>query len=448
MGENQKISVIIPVHNSAAMLKQCLAAVASSDFTKYECIVVDDSSADNSTEVAREYGARVIELKGGPYGPAFARNRGVEAAEGEFVYFIDSDVVIMPDTLSKVAQSFEDFPEYDALFGSYDESPGDGQFLSIYKNLSHHYVHQQANREGHTFWTGCGAIRRDVFLELGGFNTQRYPRPSIEDIELGVRLRVAGHRILVNKDIQVKHLKRWTLLNLLKTDVLDRAIPWTLLILHERNLPNDLNLNQSQRLSALLLVVMLIDLGLSAFFVNNIILLPLLSMLFLAVVSSWQLYEGLTLFRMGRKAELLTYSVIISIFVLAFYLKHRDLFPPLGLLLLVMIAGKFLPVNSIVLRHILFGVVVISLLIGFVLLFISYPLWTVLPVLLIVFLIFWMNRHYYIFFARIRGPIFALAVLPFQLLYYLYSIIAFGAGYSIHLAGEWLKQRTKPEKQV
>ena len=169
MDENQKISVIIPVYNSASMLKQCLAAMAASDFTNYECIVVDDSSADNSTEVAREYGARVIELKGGPYGPAFARNRGVEAAEGEFVYFIDSDVVIKPDTLSKVAQSFKDFPEYRALFGSYDESPGDGQFLSIYKNLSHHYVHQQANREGHTFWTGCGAIRRDVFLELGGF---------------------------------------------------------------------------------------------------------------------------------------------------------------------------------------------------------------------------------------------------------------------------------------
>jgi glycosyltransferase involved in cell wall biosynthesis len=448
MDQNQVISVIIPVYNSAEMLKQCLAAVSSSDYKTYECIVVDDSSTDDSTSIAREYGARIIELKGGPFGPAYARNRGVEAAQGTFIFFIDADVVIKPDTLRKIVRSFSDHPEYDALFGSYDDNPGDGQFLSIYKNLSHHFVHQQAQREGHTFWTGCGAIRKDVFLKLGGFDIHKYPRPSIEDIELGIRLREAGHRILVNKDIQVKHLKRWTLFNLLKIDVRDRGIPWTVLILHEQKLPNDLNLNQSQRLSAILLVLMLVDLGISALVASSIILLPLLFILFLAVVSSWHLYRGAAMFRMGKQAELLTYSTMMVIACLAIYLQHYDLLPPLALLLIVMLAGKFLPTGGIVLRHVLFILIVASLGIGFVLLFVSYPLITVLPILFCLAVILWLNRKYYYFFARLRGPIFALAVLPFQLFYYFYSLIAFGAGYTIHHARAWSRPGTKPQKQV
>ena len=71
--------------------------------------------------------------------------------------------------------------------------------VSQYRNLLHHFVHQHGNSEASTFWAGCGAIRRSVFEEMGGFDEQRFPTPSIEDIELGYRLRQAGHRILLDK---------------------------------------------------------------------------------------------------------------------------------------------------------------------------------------------------------------------------------------------------------
>src|SRR5262249_41295744 len=100
-----------------------------------------------------------------------------------------------------------------------------------------------------TFWSGCGAIRREVFLSLGGFDAA-YVRPSIEDIELGYRLARSGGRIRLAKHIQVTHLKRWTLWNILRTDILDRALPWTALIRRTGKLPNDLNLQNSGRLSA------------------------------------------------------------------------------------------------------------------------------------------------------------------------------------------------------
>jgi GT2 family glycosyltransferase len=135
-----------------------------------------------------------------------------------------------------------------ALFGSYDDAPAATNFLSQYKNLFHHYVHQIANEEASTFWGACGAIRREVFLKLGGFD-ESYHQPCIEDIELGYRLKRAGYRIRLLKTLQVKHLKHWGVKSLLKTDFFQRALPWTELILRDRRLVNDLNLKTSSRVS-------------------------------------------------------------------------------------------------------------------------------------------------------------------------------------------------------
>jgi GT2 family glycosyltransferase len=85
---------------------------------------------------------------------------------------------------------------------------------------------------------------------MGGFN-ENFPRPSIEDIELGVRLRRSGHRIWLCTDIQATHLKRWDFLTLLRSDILDRAVPWTQLILSTSQSPSDLNLDVKNRASAL-----------------------------------------------------------------------------------------------------------------------------------------------------------------------------------------------------
>jgi hypothetical protein len=162
---------------------------------------------------------------------------------------VDADVCVHPETVSQVASVFAADPGIDALFGSYDRHPGERNFLSQYKNLFHHFVHQQGSAEASTFWSGCGAIKRSLFLEMGGFDTS-YGRPCIEDIELGARLRRAGRRIVLRKEIQARHLKRWTLPGIVRSDVWDRGVPWTELILRDRTLPNDLNLKLAQRVSA------------------------------------------------------------------------------------------------------------------------------------------------------------------------------------------------------
>lgn len=250
------LSVVIPVHNGAAVLHQCLIALWQSTLLPYECIVVDDGSTDESKHIVAKYGARILSLQG-THGPAYARNRGVEIATGSLVLFLDADVCVHADTLEKVVRYFNSHPSVDAIFGSYDDRPADRGFVSQYKNLFHHYIHQTAKCQASTFWAGCGAIKREVFLEHGGFD-EVYRRPCIEDIELGFRLRTSGRTIHLTKEIQVTHLKRWTLWALVRTDILDRAIPWTLLMLRDKTVPVDLNLRASHQLSVVILYGLLL----------------------------------------------------------------------------------------------------------------------------------------------------------------------------------------------
>ncbi|HEV2854317.1 MAG TPA: glycosyltransferase [Thermoanaerobaculia bacterium] len=251
MSASPLFSLVIPVYNGGEPFRRCLAALGSSPFRDWELIVVDDGSDDASASAARAAGAAVLETPGRA-GPAAARNLGARAARGEYLLFLDADCEVNAATLGEAARILAAEPELEALFGSYDDEPAARSFIAQYKNLQHHYVHQRGRADSSTFWAGCGAVRRSTFLALGGFDENRYPRPSIEDIELGYRLRRAGARIRLARGVQVKHHKAWTFRGLLRTDLLDRALPWMELILRDRDLVNDLNLDARGRWSAFL----------------------------------------------------------------------------------------------------------------------------------------------------------------------------------------------------
>jgi GT2 family glycosyltransferase len=245
------ISVIVPVFNGGAQLSKCLEALVASRKPDVEIIVVDDASTDHSSTLAAGMGVSVVHLARNS-GPAAARNAGALVARGDILFFVDADVVVAPDAVGRVARIFADRPDVAAVFGSYDDHPAGAGLVSQYRNLLHHFVHQHSNVEASTFWAGCGAIRRSIFMDLSGFDAERFRYPSIEDIELGVRMRRAGFRVLLDKGLQGTHLKRWTLRSVVKTDITRRAIPWTRLILEMGSTPDDLNLKRSQRASAAL----------------------------------------------------------------------------------------------------------------------------------------------------------------------------------------------------
>ena len=242
-------SIVIPVYNGAAHLERCLEAIGELSPAPLECIVVDDGSTDGSVQAAGAAGATVISLTG-RRGPAAARNAGARAARGEILMFVDADVVVPRDTVARFAARFNADPDCAAVFGSYDTAPAGPGFISQYRNLLHCYTHQCGQERAFTFWTGCGAMRAHVFLAHGGFDESR-TRPCIEDVELGMRVSAAGGRILLDKALQVQHLKRIGFGNLLWTDFADRAVPWTRLLLRSQHIPADLNLKWGQRVSVL-----------------------------------------------------------------------------------------------------------------------------------------------------------------------------------------------------
>ena len=255
-------SIVVPAFNCAAELGECLAAldVARAD---REVLVVDDASTDETSEVARRSGARILRFDRNR-GPAAARNHGARASGGEVLVFVDADVVPAPGAADRLVRLLEERPEIAAVFGSYDANPRAGGVVSRYRNLLHHFVHQRGNPEAETFWAGCGAIRRTAFEAVGGFDERRFPRSSIEDIDLGYRLRRAGHRIVLDPTIQATHLKRWTLASVVWTDVTRRAIPWARLVMEEGRSLDHLNLEWSQRAAAFFAALAALCLALAA----------------------------------------------------------------------------------------------------------------------------------------------------------------------------------------
>ena len=375
------LSVIIPVRNDPKNLDLCLRALEASEHPEFEVIVIDDASTDATVEVARRHGVKVLRQETRS-GPATARNLGVQAARYPYIYFVDADVCVQPGTLEQVAAKFLSDPTVDAFFGSYDTSPGAPNVLSQYRNLLHHFVHQASNRRAFSFWSGCGAIKRSVFLELGGFDTS-FSNASIEDIELGSRLRGAGHRVELVKAIQVKHMKRWTLWQMIRTDIQNRGIPWTLLLLRQGKIPNDLNLRHSQRLSALLAAGLLATLILGSWHYPAMLLVPVAALLGLLSIDRWT-----------AKRPMPKWVGMTGGFGIAASVGAMVTFTALGQSLIQ-----------------LWSLAALACLLGIVLL----------------------NLRFYLFLFRVKHPLFVFLVMPLHVLYYLYSSLAFLAGLLLHL---------------
>jgi len=254
---NIRLSIIIPVHKGKTYFKRCLQSALQEKSEEVEILVVVDGDGDGAWKEATSYDVRIVKLEKNS-GPATARNRGARMARGDILFFVDADVALSRGTSRQILRFFKLNPGVDAIIGSYDDEPGAPNFFSQYKNLFHHYVHQDSREEGSTFWGACGAIRHEKFLQLGGFN-EAYRNPAIEDIDLGCRLKMQGGRIRLLKSLQIKHLKRWTCWSMLRADIFFRAIPWTALIWRNHSWMNDLNLQTSSKISVVLTFIMFLS---------------------------------------------------------------------------------------------------------------------------------------------------------------------------------------------
>jgi GT2 family glycosyltransferase len=232
-------------------LRECLAALLDARSPQDEIILFDDGSTDATNEIAREAGVRILRNDGPPQGPAYGRNEAARAAERTRLLFVDADVILHPDAVDRLSDAM-DAAGAVAAFGSYDDKPRSLRATSLYANLRHHFVHQSGLREASTFWSGIGMIERDVFLGAGGFDRAMFRYPSVEDVELGMRVKAKGHRILLVPEANGTHWKDWSLWRVWHTDVVRRALPWSRLIADGEVPKADLNLSSHERLLAIL----------------------------------------------------------------------------------------------------------------------------------------------------------------------------------------------------
>lgn len=423
-----RLSLIVPVYNSAAYLRQCLNHIRQCEVIPHEILVVDDGSSDESPQVAREFGVKLIS-NDGRKGPAAARNLGAREATGEILFFIDADVCVRPRTVGDVLSAFEEDPALDALIGSYDDAPAHPDFLSRYRNLMHHFVHQRGRREASTFWSGCGAIRRDLFLRHSGFDTT-YGRPAIEDIELGYRLKSAGCKLMLDDSIQVTHLKRWTFWGLVKTDVLDRGIPWTELILRDNRMPDDLNLQFSQRVSVALVYLILLAALFNTFWLRAEFLAPFFCLLFFALNRYWA--DGGN--RRSKTVNIVMALSIVALGTLSYVSRQLALIPFLAfaLPLLFMRHRYEIPAEKRSLfGRLILGVYTAAAILCCVAYAPRHPVVALLFILLAVVIL--LNNQFYLFLAARQGRTFAIAAIPFHILYHFYNGISFTIGLSRHV---------------
>jgi GT2 family glycosyltransferase len=216
-----------------------------------EVIVYVDGATDRTEQIARDAGVRVLKNGGKPMGPAMGRNAAAEVASSDLLWFVDADVVVAPDCLRHL---LDDMQAHDAVgaIGSYDDEPRSLRATSLYANLRHHFVHQKGNPDATTFWSGIGLMRRDIFLQFGGFDADRFPYPSVEDVDLGMRIIAAGHRIRLVPSALGKHCKDWSLWRVWHTDIFRRARPWSLMLSERPSAVKDLNLTRHEQFKAVL----------------------------------------------------------------------------------------------------------------------------------------------------------------------------------------------------
>ncbi|MDD5155988.1 MAG: glycosyltransferase [Candidatus Omnitrophica bacterium] len=205
------MSVIVPAYNREDVIEQCLRGIRSSAYKDYELIVVDCASTDRTFPIAKLYADAVIQLYGRAE-RARARSRGVEVSKGQLIVNVDSDVVIKPDTLEIINLYFSRHQDIDALTGCLSKENPYQDFFSQYKSLYMHYHFIKLPERVNFLYGSIYAIRRVAWRDCGSY------AGIADDTALGQQLILSGRKIAFLKELQVTHLKKYSLLPFIKND--------------------------------------------------------------------------------------------------------------------------------------------------------------------------------------------------------------------------------------
>jgi glycosyltransferase involved in cell wall biosynthesis len=255
------ITAVVPAYNAEWCIARAIRSLLDAGFDAADIIVADDASTDRTPEIAAAYGVTLVRLKTNS-GAAAARNAGAAMARGDVIFFVDSDVAVLPDARARLEASFAPATAPDAVFGLYDDAPICAGTVGRFRNLLHHFVHLHGPDRPHSFWTGCGAVSTAMFRHLGGFDAGMR---MMEDVEFGMRLTSAGGTIRIDRALRAHHLKSWSVRSMIRMDIFDRAIPWSRLLLFRHAMVNELNIDLRHRAGAIFAMLLCASLMMTVF---------------------------------------------------------------------------------------------------------------------------------------------------------------------------------------
>jgi glycosyltransferase involved in cell wall biosynthesis len=226
-----RISIVIPNYNGAETIGKCLEAVFSSRYENFETIVVDDNSRDNSVDIIKKHPCRLIRFENHA-GTSRARNAGGFDSTGDFIFFTDSDCIIEDDTLSKINAMISSAGDMTVIGGTYSRLPYDQGFFNTFQSVFVNYSETKKADNPDYIAAHTMIINTRTFRESRGFPEKFLP--IIEDVEFSHRLRRQGLRLLVNPEIQVRHIFNFSILRSLR-NAFRKSRYWTMYSLKNKD---------------------------------------------------------------------------------------------------------------------------------------------------------------------------------------------------------------------
>ena len=209
-------SIVIPAYNASKTLSQCLESLVkqTDKFKNFEIIVVDDGSTDETPQIVKGFqGVKLISQQN--QGPAVARNKGAEEAEGDIIIFIDSDCVAFPNWIEEMLKPFKKDPEVAGVKGAYKTRQNELAARFVQYEYEDKYDKMKKDKYIDFIDTYSAAFKREVFLEMGGYDTE-FPVACAEDAEFSYRLSKKGHKMVFNPHALVYHIHPSSLFAYLK----------------------------------------------------------------------------------------------------------------------------------------------------------------------------------------------------------------------------------------
>ncbi|MBL4709703.1 MAG: glycosyltransferase family 2 protein [Flavobacteriales bacterium] len=131
-------SIIIPSYNREKLLPDAIESILEQGYDAIEIIVIDDGSTDNTKELVRNYGSKVIYHYQSNQGASVARNKGVQLASGKYISFLDSDDLFLPGKMKREQENFLRFPDAEVIVTDaeyYEDDKKIGASWMKYKGL-------------------------------------------------------------------------------------------------------------------------------------------------------------------------------------------------------------------------------------------------------------------------------------------------------------------------